>query len=164
MLLLKKVENFCVNTVLNHLNVSNLELYHDTNQGHCQWGVRGVPWRAANRLHGQRTGAFSWSPVLRPFQEDQPIPARPYPELRTWKVAWSGVFSVSPHTREMPQHLTTCGQPPWFCHACIPPTTSIHAPTKPTIAMTNYTHASSVSSSPSTRSASASEIIHRNMW
>ena len=27
-------------------------------------GVRGAPWSAANRLHGQRTGAFSWRPVL----------------------------------------------------------------------------------------------------
>ena len=26
--------------------------------------VRGAPWSAANRLHGQRTGAFSWLPVL----------------------------------------------------------------------------------------------------
>ena len=24
----------------------------------------GAPWSAANRLHGQRTGAFSWRPVL----------------------------------------------------------------------------------------------------
>ena len=26
--------------------------------------VHGAPWRAANRLHGQRTWAFSWRPVL----------------------------------------------------------------------------------------------------
>ena len=26
--------------------------------------VRGAPWSAANRLHGQRTGAFSWRSVL----------------------------------------------------------------------------------------------------
>ena len=26
--------------------------------------VREAPWSAANRLHGQRTGAFSWRPVL----------------------------------------------------------------------------------------------------
>ena len=42
------------------------------------------PWSVANQLHGQRTGAFSWRPVLRPFQEDIPIPTRPYPDLRTW--------------------------------------------------------------------------------
>ena len=29
-----------------------------------RWRVRGAPWSAANRLHGQRTGAFSWRPVL----------------------------------------------------------------------------------------------------
>ena len=38
----------------------------------------------ANRLHGQRSGAFAWRPLLRPFHEDRPIPTRPYPELRTW--------------------------------------------------------------------------------
>ena len=32
----------------------------------------------------------------RPFQEDRPIPARPYPELRTWMVVRSGVISVFP--------------------------------------------------------------------
>ena len=26
--------------------------------------VRGTPWSAANRLYGQRTGAFSWRPVF----------------------------------------------------------------------------------------------------
>ena len=26
--------------------------------------VRGAPWSAANRLHGQRTGVFLWRPVL----------------------------------------------------------------------------------------------------
>ena len=29
-----------------------------------EFSVRGAPWSAANRLHGQRTGAFSWRPVL----------------------------------------------------------------------------------------------------
>ena len=47
---------------------------------------RGAPWSEANRLHGQRTAAFSWRPVLRSFLEDRPITARPYPELRTWTV------------------------------------------------------------------------------
>ena len=31
----------------------------------------------ANRLYGQRIGAFLWCPVLWPFQEDRPIPTRP---------------------------------------------------------------------------------------
>ena len=46
--------------------------------------VRGAPWSVASRL--QRTGAFSWRPLLRPSQEDRPIPTRPYQELCTWKV------------------------------------------------------------------------------
>ena len=32
----------------------------------------------------------------------------------------------------------------WLCSACMPITTSIHAPTQQTIAMTNYTHAPTV--------------------
>ena len=40
--------------------------------------VCGAPWSVANRLNGQQTGAFKWHPMPRPFQEDQPIPARPY--------------------------------------------------------------------------------------
>ena len=39
----------------------NLHLLQSTHQTNC---VRGAPWSAANRLHGQRTGAFSWRPVL----------------------------------------------------------------------------------------------------
>ena len=41
--------------------------------------VHGAPWSVANWLHGQQTGAFSWRPMLRQFQEDRPIPARPKP-------------------------------------------------------------------------------------
>ena len=50
----------------------------------------------------------------RPFQEDRPIPARPYPELRTRMMVRSGVISVSPHTLEMLRHLPTYDQPPGF--------------------------------------------------
>ena len=28
------------------------------------FAYNGAPWSAANRLHGQRIGAFSWRPVL----------------------------------------------------------------------------------------------------
>ena len=56
--------------------------------------VRGAPWSAANRLHRQRTEAFSWRHVLRHFLEDRPIPALPYPELRTWTEVRSGAISV----------------------------------------------------------------------
>ena len=38
-------------------------------------------WRM---LHGQRTGAFPLRPLLRPYQEDRPIPTRHNPDLRTW--------------------------------------------------------------------------------
>ena len=31
---------------------------------HTFIGIRGAPWSAVNRLHGKRTGAFSWRPVL----------------------------------------------------------------------------------------------------
>ena len=109
--------------------------------------IHEAPWSVANRLHGQRTGDFLWRPMLRLFQEDQPIPARPYPELRTWMAVWSGVISVSPHTQEMLQHLSTGDQPPWHCHTCIPSTTSILAPTQPAIGMTSYTHALTVTKS-----------------
>ena len=61
--------------------------------------VHGAPWSVANRLNGRRTGAFSWRPVLRPCQENRPIPTRPNPELRTWMAVWSGVISVSPGWR-----------------------------------------------------------------
>ena len=92
--------------------------------------VRGAPWRATNRLHGQRTGAFSWRPMLRPLQEHRPIPARPYPELRTLMVVRSGVISVSPRTRDMLRHLPTCDQCPGFVpHAYQPPPPSMPHPT-----------------------------------
>ena len=71
-----------------------------------------------------------------PFQEDRPIPARPYPELRTWMVVRSGVISVFPtHSGNAPAspdiRPTT-----WLCPACLPSTNSIPAPIQPTIDMT----------------------------
>ena len=73
---------------------------------------------------------------VRPFQEDRPIPTRPYPELRTWMVVRSGVISVFPtHSGNAPEspdiRPTT-----WLCPACLPSTNSIPAPIQPTIAMT----------------------------
>ena len=55
---------------------------------------------------------------VRPFQEDRQIPARPYPELRTWMVVRSGVISVFPtHSGNAPAspdvRPTT-----WLCPAC----------------------------------------------
>ena len=69
--------------------------------------VRGAPRRVANRLHGQRTGAISWRPVLRPIQEDRPIPTRHYPEMLTMKAAFSGVVVVVD-----PTPPTCCQQSP----------------------------------------------------
>ena len=95
---------------------------------------------------------------VRPFQEDRPIPTRPYPELRTWMVVWSGVISV---------FLTNSGNAPaspdirpttWLCPACLPSTNSIPAPIQPTIAMTTtHIHQLWLTRPPSTRSSSASE-------
>ena len=43
---------------------------------------------------------------VRPFQEDRPIPARPYPELRTWMVVRSGViWKCSGISRHATNHL-----------------------------------------------------------
>ena len=73
---------------------------------------------------------------VRPFQEDRPIPVRPYPELRTWMVVRSGVICVFPtHSGNSPASPDI--QPTtWLCPACLPSTNSIPAPIQPTIAMT----------------------------
>ena len=109
--------------------------------------VSGATWSVDNRLHGQRSGAFWWRPVLRHSQEDRPIPSRRYPELRTWMAVLSGVISASPRTREMFRHLSTCDQAPWLCPGCIPSTTSLTATTQHTMTMSNYTHAPTVTNS-----------------
>ena len=79
--------------------------------GNNNASLSGAPLSAANRLHGHRTGAFSWRPELRPYQENGPIPARLYPELHTWKAVLSDFISLSPRTRKMLRHLQTCDQP-----------------------------------------------------
>ena len=95
---------------------------------------------------------------VRPFQEDRPIPARPYPELRTWMVVRLGVISVFPtHSGNAPaspdMRPTT-----WLCPACQPSTNSIPAPIQPTIAMTTtHIHQLWLTRPPSTSSSSASE-------
>ena len=94
----------------------------------------------------------------RPFQEDRPIPTRPYPELRTWMVVRSGVISVFPtHSGNAPAspdiRPTT-----WLCPTCLPNTSSITAPIQPTVAMTTtHIHQLRLTRPPSTRSSSASE-------
>ena len=91
---------------------------------------------------------------VRPFQEDRPIPTRPYPELRTWMVVRSGVTTLSGNDPASPDIRPTT----WLCPACLPSTSSISAPIQPTIAMTTtHIHQLWLTRPPSTRSSSASE-------
>ena len=119
-------------------------------------GCSGAPWSAANRLPGQRTGAFSWRPVLRPFQEDRPIPTRPYPEQRTCMMVRSGVISVFISHSGNAQASTDMRSTSWLCPACLLTNTSTPTHIKPKIAITNYTYTPTVTCPPSTRSSSAS--------
>ena len=93
-----------------------------------------------------------------PFQKDRPIPARPYPILRTWMVVRSGVISVFPTHSGNAQASTDIRPTTWLCPACLPSTNSIPAPIHPTIAMTT-THIRQLwlTRPPSTRSSSAFE-------
>ena len=68
--------------------------------------------------HG--TAVISWYPVLRPSQEDRPIQARPYSELRSRKVVWLGVISVfTSHSKNALASADT-RPAPWLCPAYIP--------------------------------------------
>ena len=106
--------------------------------------LRRASLRAANRMHGQRTGDFTRRPGLRPFQENQSIQARPYPELRTWMVVRPGVITVFTTPSRNSPTSPDMRPAPWLHPACLPTTTSIPAPIQPTTAMTNYTHAPTV--------------------
>ena len=92
--------------------------------------------------------------MLRHFQEDWPIPARPYPELRTWMVVRSYIISVftwhsvtapaSPDVRPTPSLRPTC----------LPTTTSIPAPSNPPLPwLTTQIHQLWLTRPPSTRSS-----------
>ena len=88
--------------------------------------VRGAPWSAAKRLHGQRTGAFSWRPVLGLSRKTDQF--RLDPTLNCAPGWWCDrVSSVySPHTLEMLRHLPTYDQPPGFVpHAYQTPAPSL---------------------------------------
>ena len=125
-----------------------------------------LPWRSRpwSTMECSQPAAWTTNRSLlvasrvRPFQEDGLIPARPYPELRTWMVVRSGVISVFPtHSGNAPaspdMRPTT-----WLCPACLPSTNSIPAPIQPTIAMTTtHIHQLWLTRPPSTRSSSASE-------
>ena len=82
--------------------------------------IHGARWSVANRLHRQRTGDFSWRPVLR-YQEDRPFPARPYPELRPCKVitSQSGSATASPDMRPFPGFVPHAYHPTYQPRPCL---------------------------------------------
>ena len=61
------IESACINDI-HTVNLSKQPRFCML-QSMCNVVVRGAPWSAANRLHGQRTGAFSWRPVLGLFRK-----------------------------------------------------------------------------------------------
>ena len=62
---------------------------------------------------------------VRPFQENRPIPAQPYPELRTWMVVRSGVISVFPTNSGNAPASPDIRPTTWLCNACLPSTNSM---------------------------------------
>ena len=74
--------------------VSMVNNWHNKQSVQKTTGTANSARGAANRLHGQQTGVFSWHTVLKPSDEDWIIPAKPYPELCTKKAVWSGVICV----------------------------------------------------------------------
>ena len=133
----------------------------DCRHAHCWRAPCERPW---STMECSQPAAWTMNRSLlvasrvRRFQEDRPIPAPPYPELRTWMVVRSGVISVFPtHSGNAPEspdiRPTT-----WLCSACLPSTNSIPAPIQPTIAMsTTHIYQLWLTRPHSTRSSSASE-------
>ena len=95
----------------------------------------GAPWSAANRLHGQRTGAFSWRPVFGlsrktdQFRLDHTQNCAP----GWWCDRESSVYHLA---HEMYSGILRHATIPWLCPVCLPNTSSIPAPIQLTIAMT----------------------------
>ena len=104
--------------------------------------VRGASWSAANHLLRQQIGAISWRPMLRPTNSGSTLP-RPA-HLDGDMIEWHQ--GITSHSGCAPAYLDK-RPTPWFRPACIPCTTSIPAPTQLTMAMTNYTHAPTVTKS-----------------
>ena len=122
-----------------------------------KFSVRGAPWSAANWLHGQRTGTFSWRPVLGlSWKADQ---FRLDPTQNCAPGWWCDRESSFYHLAiEMYSGIFRHATNPLDCPACLPITSSIHAPIQPTIAMTTtHIHQLWLTRPPSTRSSSASE-------
>ena len=120
--------------------------------------VRGAPWTAAKRLHGQRTGAISWRPVLGFSRKTDQFRLDPTQNCAPgwWCDRESSVYHLALEMytgifRHATMRLATCP-------SCIPNTSSIPAPIQPTIAMTTtHIHQLLLTRPPSTRSSSASE-------
>ena len=122
-------------------------------------GVRGAPWSATNRLHGQRTGAFSLRPVLGLSRKTDQFRLDPTQNCAPgfWCDRKSSVYHLALEMYSgIFRHAT------WLCPACLPSTCSIPAPIQPTIAMTTtHKHQLCLTRPPSTRSSSASEDHHQ---
>ena len=142
-----------------HDNVARQRLTGEVQ--HCGLGgdsIRGAVWSAANRLHGQRTGDFSWRPVLR-YSQGSTLPRATHMEGRVIG-CYRPLHLALAMSSGVSRHATNLLYP-----ACIPPTTSIPASTQLTIAMTNYTHAPTVTNLSAFHvSSSASKIILIRLW
>ena len=109
--------------------------------------IRGAPWSAANRLHGQRTGAFSWRPVLGLFRKTDQFRLEPTQncapgwwcdlESSVYHLAlemYSGIFrhAINPlalsrmHTKHQ---LHPCPHPTHHCHGYHTHTPTVTNPT-----------------------------------
>ena len=106
----------------NRNNKNNINSSNNTNSNYSN-SVRGAPWSADNRLNGHRNEAFSWRPIVRPSQEGQPIPPRPYPELRTCHQYLR--LALGKYSDMRPTH------PVFVPHAYQPPPLSLPSPNPP---------------------------------
>ena len=91
--------------------------------------VRGAPWSAANRLHGQRTGAFSWHPMLGLSRKTNQFRLDPTQNCAPgwWCDRESSVYHL---TLEMYSASFDMRLTPWLCPACLKtPAPSLPHPT-----------------------------------
>ena len=125
------------------------------------------PWSTmGSSQHIERTTSRSLlvaRHVLRPSPEHQPIRLDPTQSCAPGRRRDSVSSVSSPRTREVLRHLPACDQ-----HLTLSRMPTNHHDLHlmpPTLSTTNYIHAPIViSSPPSTRSSSASEIILRRLW
>ena len=102
--------------------------------GYNTTSVSGTPWSAANRLHGQRTGALSRRPVLGLSRKTDQFRLDPTQNCAPgwWCDRESSVYHLALEMYSgIFRHATN-----WLCPACLPNISSIPAPIQPTIAMT----------------------------